>query len=114
MAASNILSRRSEAQSARPSFKEAGPHGLATFIGFVAAGIVPLVAYLLPWFDDAQFAVATMLGLLTLFGVGAGRTFFTGRYWLTSGMEMLLVGAAAAGAAYLVGALAASIIDGRV
>ena len=58
--------------------------------------------------------VATTLALLTLFSVGAGRTFFTGRYWLTSGMEMLLVGAAAAGAAYLVGALAASMIGGMV
>ena len=44
----------------------------------------------------------------------AGRAFFTGRYWLASGMEMLLIGAAAAGAAYLVGALAASTIDGMV
>ena len=114
MAASNILSRRSEAHSARPSFKEVGPHGLATFIGFVTMGLAPLVAYLLPWFDDAQFAVATILALLTLFSVGAGRTFFTGRYWLASGMEMLLIGAAAAGAAYLVGALAASTIDGMV
>ena len=114
MAASNILSRRSEAQSARPSLKEAGPHGLATFIGFVTMGLAPLVAYLLPWFDGAQFAAATMLALLTLFSVGAGRTFFTGRYWLASGMEMLLIGAAAAGAAYLVGALAASTIDGMV
>ena len=90
MAASNILGRRSEAQSARPSLKSVGPHGLATFIGFVAAGIVPLLAYLLPWFQDTRFSAATILALVTLFAVGAGRTFFTGRSWLASGMEMLV------------------------
>ena len=112
MAASNILGRRSEAQSARPSLKSVGPHGLATFIGFVAAGIVPLLAYLLPWFQDTRFSAATILALVTLFAVGAGRTFFTGRSWLASGMEMLVIGGAAACAAYLIGALVASIIAG--
>ena len=43
---------------------------------------------------------------------GAGRAFFTGRSGLASGIEMLLIGAAAAGAAYLIGALVASMIAG--
>ena len=55
---------------------------------------------------------ATILALVTLFAVGAGRTFFTGRSWLASGMEMLVIGGAAACAAYLIGALVASIIAG--
>jgi VIT1/CCC1 family predicted Fe2+/Mn2+ transporter len=110
MAASNILGRRSETQKPLPTLRSAWPHGLATFIGFVAAGFVPLIAYLWPLFQDAKFTVAVILSLVTLFTVGAGRAIFTGRSGLTSGIEMLLIGATAAGAAYLIGALVAFMI----
>jgi hypothetical protein len=51
MGASNVLSRRSDASNkVLPTLADASGHGVATFIGFVAAGIVPLSAYLLPWF----------------------------------------------------------------
>lgn len=36
------------------------------------AGIVPLLAYLLPAFQHAQFVAATILALAALFTVGAG------------------------------------------
>lgn len=111
MGASNVLSRRSNTQSdALPTLTAAAPYGIATFIGFIAAGIVPLLAYLLPWFADARFAAAMALALATLFAVGASRAFFTGRGWLPSGLEMLLIGAFAAGVAYGIGALGAAII----
>jgi vacuolar iron transporter family protein len=62
MGASNVLSRRSETRGrALPTLEAAASHGIATFIGFVAAGIVPLLAYLLPWFDGARFMAATAL-----------------------------------------------------
>jgi VIT1/CCC1 family predicted Fe2+/Mn2+ transporter len=110
MGASNVLSRRSDAQNhALPTLKAASGHGLATFIGFVAAGIVPLSAYLLPWFDGARFTGAVTLALGTLFAVGAGRAFFTQRGWFVSGLEMLLIGALAAAVAYGVGALGAAL-----
>src|SRR5687768_991224 len=49
MGASNVLSRRSDSTAeALPSLLISGRHGLATFLGFVVAGFVPLVAYLLP------------------------------------------------------------------
>jgi vacuolar iron transporter family protein len=44
--------------------------------------------------------------------VGAGRAFFTRRGWLASGLEMLVLGALAAGVAYGIGALGAVIIGG--
>lgn len=111
MGASNVLSRRSDAQNGTlPTLATAVPHGVATFVGFVAAGLVPLLAYLLPWFDGSRFAAATGLALGTLFAVGAGRTFFTGRGWLASGLEMLLLGALAAAVAYGIGALGAAFI----
>jgi VIT1/CCC1 family predicted Fe2+/Mn2+ transporter len=111
MGASNVLSRRSDAVNhTMPTLSDASGHGLATFIGFVAAGIVPLSAYLLPWFDGARFAAAVLLALVTLFAVGAGRAFFIRRSWLMAGLEMLAIGALAAAVAYGVGALGATIV----
>jgi vacuolar iron transporter family protein len=110
MGASNVLSRRSETQgNALPTLAAASKHGVATFLGFIGAGIVPLLAYLLPWIGE-RFMAATVLGLATLFAVGASRAFFIRRGWFVSGLEMLLMGALAAAVAYGVGALGAFII----
>jgi VIT1/CCC1 family predicted Fe2+/Mn2+ transporter len=113
MGASNVLSRRSSTQDdALPTLAAAAAHGVATFIGFVSAGIVPLMAYLLPWFADGRFAAAMGLALATLFFVGAGRAVFTARGWFISGFEMLSIGALAAGVAYGIGAIGAAVIGG--
>jgi vacuolar iron transporter family protein len=111
MGASNVLARRSDVEnSTPPTLADAATHGIATFIGFVFAGVVPLFAYLLPWFEGERFAIAAVLALTTLFLVGAGRAFFTRRGWFASGLEMLVLGALAGGVAYGIGALGAVII----
>ncbi|MFW6078705.1 MAG: VIT1/CCC1 transporter family protein, partial [Gemmatimonadota bacterium] len=112
MGASNYLSIRSseEARAAvglRPEEPHAARHGAATFLAFLIAGSVPLVAYLLPSGVGDRFLVATVLTLLTLFGVGALRSVVTRIRWWRSGLEMLLVGAAAAAVAYGIGAFLA-------
>lgn len=117
MGASNVLSIRSnEAARAAEGLGVDEPfatrHGIATFGAFLAAGAVPLVAYVLPLAADDRFPVATALTLLTLFGVGALRTFVTQRGWVRSGLEMLVVGAGAAAVAYGVGALIARVTGG--
>ena len=112
MGASNYLSRRSypdEAQRDAPGV--AARHGVATIAGFVSAGIVPLVAYLVPLPDGARFPATIVLALGTLFTVGATRSLVTKLGWLRSGIEMFLVGAAAAVVAYGIGAFAASFTD---
>jgi vacuolar iron transporter family protein len=107
MGASNFLSRRSYAEAnERASAREAARHGAATVLGFVTAGVVPLVAYLAPLPDDARFPVAVTMTLSTLFAVGASRTVITRLGWMRSGLEMLFVGALAAAVAYSIGALA--------
>ncbi|SFD84937.1 VIT1/CCC1 transporter family protein [Roseivivax sediminis] len=109
MGASNILSRRSRVgEGALPSITRAGRYGAATFLGFVIFGLVPLLAYLLPGVGIDRFLLATGLALTTLFLVGAGRAIFTGRNWLMSGAEMLILGTLAAGAAYGIGMLGAA------
>src|SRR5690606_19416706 len=89
MAASNVLARRSDAAGgAPPPMTVAARHGAATFIGFSVAGLVPLLAYLSPWFEGGRFAAAVGLALLTLFAVGAGRARFLERRWPQAGLEM--------------------------
>jgi len=108
MAASNILSERSKSDD-RPSLREAARHGTATFCGFIVAGFVPLLAYLLPSFEVSRFALSGGLAGVMLFLVGASRAFFTDRTFLRAGVEMLLIGAGAATVAFSVGHLGAQI-----
>jgi len=104
MGASNVLAERSTlAEVDRPSLQEASKNGLATFSGFLVAGVVPLLAYLLPFPEGSQFAWACGLSALTLFGIGAGRSLFSDRAPLMAGLEMLAIGAVAGSVAYGVG-----------
>lgn len=110
MGASNFLARRSHAEAAeRADRQEAARHGAATVVGFVTAGTIPLVAYLAPFPDGERFPAAIALTLATLFAVGASRALITRLGWIRSGLEMLLVGAVAAGVAYGIGALASAL-----
>jgi vacuolar iron transporter family protein len=110
MGASNFLSRRSYAEAEqRAEGREAARHGAATVVGFVIAGLVPLVAYLAPVPDGARFPVAVALTLTTLFTVGASRAAVTRLGWVRSGLEMLFVGALAAAVAFSIGALASTL-----
>jgi vacuolar iron transporter family protein len=112
MGASNFLSRRSYAEAAdRADRPEASKHGAATVIGFVTAGVVPLVAYLVPIDEGARFPTAIALTLATLFAVGALRALVTRLGWIRSGLEMLAVGALAAAVAYAIGAFAAGLTE---
>lgn len=111
MGASNILSERSKTEG-RPSLRQASRKGLATFAGFVIAGFVPLLAYLLPWFYDQRFLFAAALAGATLLLVGAGRALFTDRSGYRAGMEILLIGSAAGAIAYGVGLFVAQLVGG--
>ena len=79
--------------------------GVVTFISFIAAGFIPLLAYLLPIPEGLQFRAAVVLVVLVLFGIGAARTRVTAEGFIRSGFEMLFTGALAAGAAYTIGAV---------
>ncbi len=75
---------------------------LSSFVCFAVGAIVPLLTYLLG-FDSLPLALA--VGGAGLFTAGALIARFTGRRWWRSGLWQLTLGAAAAGATYLVGAL---------
>ncbi|MEL7048617.1 MAG: VIT1/CCC1 transporter family protein [Pseudomonadota bacterium] len=108
MGASKVLSERSRIDI-RPTLIGVAPQGIATFLGFFVAGLMPLLAYLVPYEDGNRFAWAVAAASLTLFLVGASRALVTDRHWLPSGIEMLVIGAAAGGIAYAVGVLGAAL-----
>lgn len=114
MGVGNVLSIRAN-ESARQADnlpeEEAHPwrHGIATFAAFVVAGAVPLVPYLLPLSRATAFATSSLFTLLSLFAVGAARGLVTSGGWVRAGLEMLLLGAIVAVAAYGAGALVASV-----
>lgn len=82
-------------------------HGIATFMAFAAAGMIPLLPYMAGPTLESQFATSTLLTLSTLFGVGAARGIVTSGRWFSAGFEMLGLGLVVAAAAYGAGALVA-------
>jgi VIT1/CCC1 family predicted Fe2+/Mn2+ transporter len=109
MGASNYLAIRSRSSaelevSGSISEPYAIRHGLATFVAFVTAGSMPLLAYLLPIVENQRFAVTATLGALSLFAIGAARTLLARGSWWKNGLEMLSVGSAAGTLSYSVGA----------
>lgn len=115
MGASNFLAIRSDQAALRADgypMNEPFParHAIATFGAFVIAGSIPLLSYALPVPSANAFPLAIVLTMVTLFVVGASRALVTGGSRWKAGFEMLLVGASAAGVAYGVGALVASMI----
>ena len=96
-----------EIQMADPNGENPILNGLATFLAFLVAGFIPLIIFVISFFiplvSTNLFAVSIFLTALTLFSVGAMRSFITGTNWIRSGLEMLLVGGLAATVAYWIG-----------
>jgi vacuolar iron transporter family protein len=114
MAASNFLAIRSRGAvevAERRAVTEpfAARHALATFLAFLIAGAVPLLAFFAGVPEQDRFVTATALTLVTLFAVGAARTAVTQGRWWTNGLEMLGVGALAAAVAYAIGRLLSTV-----
>lgn len=75
---------------------------ISSFVCFSIGALVPLLPYLLG-FTSLWLALA--VGGVGLFVAGAIVARFTNRAWWRSGLRQLLLGALAAGATYLIGAL---------
>lgn len=85
-----------------------GKKGLATFIAFILAGLMPLTPYIL---GISSFAASAAMTGLTLFFVGSLRSLVTRRHWFRSGIDMLFVGAIAATVAYFTGFLLHQLVS---
>src|SRR5437773_6205224 len=76
--------------------------GLVTGVATAFGALIPVAPLLLssrPWAIWTSFAVA----MISHFGVGAARSFFTGRGAFRSGFDMFVVGLGVAAVGYLVG-----------
>jgi VIT1/CCC1 family predicted Fe2+/Mn2+ transporter len=76
----------------------------SSFVSFAVGAIVPLVPFLA---TRGPRALPTSIALtaFALFAVGAAMSLFSGRGAARGGLRMLLIGAAAAAATFLIGRL---------
>jgi vacuolar iron transporter family protein len=74
----------------------------SSFVCFAVGALVPLLPYL---FGIHKLWLALAVGGVGLFVAGAVVARFTGKPWWASGLRQLLLGALAAAATYIVGAL---------
>jgi len=93
-------------------------HGAGvTFCSFMLFGFIPVAAYVaarvVPMIGRHTLLIATIMTAATLFGLGALKSKITRRHWLISGLEMLLVGGLAAGAAYGIGVALSGLVPGH-
>ena len=80
----------------------------ATFIAFVVCGAFPLLPYLLAM--DDPFPIASIMTGCVFFGIGAAKSLWAPEPWWRSGLETLLIGAAAAAVAYWIGFLLSDLV----
>jgi len=72
---------------------------------FGLAALVPVLPFAFPLSSWEALIVSILATVITLFGVGAMKTIFSRKNWLRSGLEMMIIGASAAGITYLIGTL---------
>ena len=92
------------AQNTSP-LKEGWITGLATAIG----AIIPVFPFFF-WSGSLAIWISFIIAMLTHFGVGAARSFFTGRGIFRSGLDMFVVGFGIAAVGYFIGELIAKLL----
>jgi VIT1/CCC1 family predicted Fe2+/Mn2+ transporter len=106
MGASKFLSLQSEQSVAQEGARRRSPvkDGAATFLAFVVAGALPLIPFVLfPQAGEHMFTVSTIATAIALFLVGAARSLVIRKHAVLAGLEMFVVGGAAAAIAYGLG-----------
>ena len=77
--------------------------GIVVAIAYALGAAFPVIPYALPIEVHTAFVASIAATLVALFAAGAAKTLMTGRPWLRSGLETVLVGALAAAATFLAG-----------
>ncbi len=78
-------------------------NAIVTFVAFLAAGLIPLIPFLLGGTD--AFAASAAATAIVFFGIGTLKSRWSLAPWWRSGGETLAIGGTAATIAYLVGSL---------
>jgi VIT1/CCC1 family predicted Fe2+/Mn2+ transporter len=83
--------------------------GAVTFAAFIVCGLIPLLAFLFinffPALEENAFLISCVITAISIFVVGSLRSLIIAKSWFKAGMEMLLIGGAAATVAYGIGYL---------
>jgi VIT1/CCC1 family predicted Fe2+/Mn2+ transporter len=83
---------------------------ISSFVAFALGAVVPLVPFLFGLPLARAVVVAAAVAACALFGVGAMLSLFTGRSALAGGVRMVLIGAAAGAATWIIGSLLGAAI----
>jgi VIT1/CCC1 family predicted Fe2+/Mn2+ transporter len=88
------------------------PLGAATasFLAFAAGACLPLLPFVIGTGTVPPHAAAAAIGLIALFGVGAVLSLFTGRSAARGGLRMMLIGAGAGLATWLIGRALGTVV----
>jgi len=76
---------------------------LVTLAAFMVAGLVPLIPYIFFSGGENTFLYASVFTGVTLFSIGAARSIYMERSWLSAGLEMFIIGGLTAVVAYGIG-----------
>jgi predicted membrane protein (TIGR00267 family) len=72
-------------------------------LSFGLAALVPIAPFVFP-ISSSEAAITSIIATVTtLFGFGAMKTIFSRKNWIRSGLEMMVIGALAAAASYMIG-----------
>jgi VIT1/CCC1 family predicted Fe2+/Mn2+ transporter len=74
-------------------------------VAFMTGGLIPLAPFLSTPEPQTSFLAASILIFAFLFIIDVGKTSFTGKNWLVSGFEMVIVGILAAAIPYAIGTI---------
>lgn len=89
-------------------FEDEKKASAAMFLAFIIGSIFPMLPYtfLSP---NPALILSVVFTIITMFIVGAARTYYTGKTWWRSGLEMAVLGMSVAIVAYVAGRLVAGI-----
>ena len=76
-------------------------HAVLAFVSFAFGGVWPLVPYL--FLAHPSFYLSIAIVAVSMFLIGVGKSFYTKKNWLKSGLEVFIIGMIAATIAYLAG-----------
>lgn len=114
MATGRYLGVKTEMEYEKAEEKEMKEHSspvrsaITTYLSFIIAGFLPLIPFLLGVWN--MFLMSAVVVGVSLFAIGVLRSIFTRKAWLSSGLEVLLIGGGSAAVAYLVGFLVESYV----
>jgi VIT1/CCC1 family predicted Fe2+/Mn2+ transporter len=77
---------------------------ILTGFSFAVASLIPILPFTFMEVTPAAIT-AVIATIATLFGVGASKAIFTGKSWILSGLEMMIIGTLAAVVTYFIGLL---------